>query len=333
MSGRCEHDKKIESMVRKKLGNAPSVLYKYYKESAGSQQTSKNNYINLMKRFCEYLEDEAEIDVYCSACFQFVKKRHIKDFLLSIRTKTMKDGTEKTLKAKTLNDYAIALNNFFQYLIDENIIKENPMPSGRELKNLYPQEMTEHRPVALTPDEVLQFAEHIRKTSNTPDIDVAVFMLGCRTALRATALSEIDISDIDFEKKELHVIEKNNKPRTIFLDDKSIKMIRDLINSRPADAKDMNPLFISCTKGQWHRMPSRHITYMIKKAEEDYAELGKHITPHKMRSTAITNTYEMTGSIYRAQKKAGHESMDTTSLYISSEKQEREDADNLAELY
>ena len=63
------------------------------------------------------------------------------------------------------------------------------------------------------------------------------------------------------------------------------------------------------------------------------AILDKHITPHKMRSTCITNVYNMTGNIYAAQRAAGHSNIGNTKLYINTGDEDDSVAEELENLY
>ena len=69
-------------------------------------------------------------------------------------------------------------------------------------------------------------------------------------------------------------------------------------------------------------MSVRNIEYMVKK----YASIvtpGKHITPHKLRSTYGTSLYRETGDIYLVADVLGHKDVNTTKKHYAAIEEER----------
>ena len=92
----------------------------------------------------------------------------------------------------------------------------------------------------------------------------AIFYLFITTGMRASALSQIDVSDIDFENKQLKIIDKGHKTFTYDLDDKVIEVIQEWIQRRYAKVpigKWTDALFLGVTGA---RIYPGSITDMIK---------------------------------------------------------------------
>ena len=332
MSGRYEHERKVEEKMYEGLDGFPKVMYDYAEESAGRQKSSKAVFVNTVKRFITYLRDDLGYDVNDVDVWATIKKRTIKDYFKKIKIKVNRRGETVELSSKTLNDYLISLNNFFEYLKEEEYITENPCPTKKEMSGIISDEVKEREVVVLTPEEVKEIRNHIYYNSRTPARDACIFILGCRTGLRAQALSDIDESDIDFENKKLTVIEKGKRHRTINLADDTIKLIRDCMREKRQEmfVKDFDPLFVTVYRREPRRISKENLAVIIEKYT---AITGKHITPHGLRRTNITAVYNETGDIAQAARSAGHHNLANTMRYINTEEKDRQMAKRVAEIF
>lgn len=327
LGGRQEHTMAIKASVEEGLEGWPEVLTRYYKQSAGGQATTKRVFVNQIKRFMSYLEEKG-LDINDESVWATITEDEIIDWIESIRFR--KNGSP--LSSKTLSDYMVTLNNFFNWLARKRLVPFNPCPTREEMKAVIPEEIIDHKPVAMTPEEVERVAESILKTSDFPDRDICIFRLGCRTGLRAQALSEIDMSDVDFDNKEVVVIEKGNRMRHVKLGDDTLMLIRHCMSERRRafGFPETDALFVKEGRsGNVVRISKKHIEKLL---EENTGMLNKHITPHKMRSTCITITYAETGDIFQSARAAGHSNLRNTMLYINTDRQDAEHANRMDQI-
>ena len=310
------------------LEGFPKVMKDYYEEGAASQRTSKGAFLNVAKRFVTYLRNEKGMIIDDNPIrWLTITKRDVKDFVKSCQVRTLKDGTQKKIKYKTITDYVIALNSFFNFLVEEGYVKTNIVPTMKELDKIVEKNQEEHQVVAMTKEEVTKVREHIMATSKLPKRDMCIFMLGCANGLRVRPLTFIDISDICFDEFDpfLRVKEKGGKSRQVKLSLDVVQAIKECIEERQkfgpvAHAEDADALFLRDYHGEVARIGYFTVSNLLEKHTQ---MLDKHITPHKMRSTCITTTYNVTEDIYQAQEAAGHESIRTTARYIDSSKKRR----------
>ena len=154
--------------------------------------------------------------------------------------------------------------------------------------------------------------------------DLCIITLGCATGLRVSAIRNIDIEDIDFNSKIIHVIEKGNKKRDICIGDNTIRIIKTWMEDRQRIyGNNSGALFMSQKK---NRMAVRTIEEMIHNAAKG---IDKHITPHKMRSTCAMRLYEKTGDIYLTAQQLGHENISNTMKYAKATEERRREAAEL----
>jgi len=88
---------------------------------------------------------------------------------------------------------------------------------------------------------------------------------------------------------------------------------------KQAETGHENALFLSSRNT---RMSVRNIEYMVKKYASNVTP-GKHITPHKLRSTYGTSLYRETGDIYLVADVLGHKDVNTTKKHYAAIEEER----------
>lgn len=141
------------------------------------------------------------------------------------------------------------------------------------------------------------------------------------TGMRSAALWKLNVNDVDFEKKQIISVDKGAKTFTYDLNDSVLELMEAWIIDRNQKIKvkgvpDDGALFIS---NRMKRMSQLAIADVVKKYSVTIK--GKHITPHKLRATAITTVYEKSGgNLYMAQQFAGHSNPKITEIYIRGQK-------------
>ena len=194
-------------------------------------------------------------------------------------------------------------------------------------KTKRPKNRTEKPITYLEKDEIDEILNKVREESKTQFVnrDLAIIMLGIGTGIRVGALTQINISDIDFKNNTIHVIEKGHKDRYLSFGTN----VRNILSMWLLDRQtyfpeaDTDALFIS----QWRK---RITTEGVGKLLKRYADgiNGKHITPHKMRSTAATNMVKSGADIQTVANIMGHQSVVTTQRYAAVLEENKQKATN-----
>ncbi len=129
------------------------------------------------------------------------------------------------------------------------------------------------------------------------------------TGVRIGEFEKINIEDVDFERKLLHVrSEKGEKDRYLPLPDALVEEIKQYIEKyrMPSDPRAL----FTTEKG---RMPYHYIRAMIKKVGATLGMKGLH--PHSFRHFFLSQLYAMTDDLRLVQILAGHARIDTTTIY------------------
>lgn len=322
MTGRQEHNEILDNKTKAMLVGQPEILEEYFYSFTDKTSFTKKEYTRIVIEFIRYLGKNG-FDVYDRECFASVKKSDIDKYMNTDAKYRVVGGVKIENGESNRATKFYAISNFFDFLESGEYIKVNPCSKVKP-----PRVNIDKDIVAMTPDEIemlktniingvgsqRSIAEHEKWINR----DLAIVTLGCSTGLRITSISEINISDINFDKNTVVVREKGNKERTIYFGDNTARTIKNWIKDRnrmfPYIKTDA--LFVSRKE---QRMAARTMYDTIIKFS---AGIGKHITPHKMRSSCATNLYEKTGDIYLVAKVLGHKNIANTRKYarISEEK-------------
>ena len=325
MSGRFEHQVHIDSVVKENLKDCPPILNEYFRRSSGLQASSRHVIVNNAKRFFSYFEEKG-VDTTDNSWLKEITADDIVDYFFDIKVRTLKSGKQKILSDSTIATMINYLSNFFDFLVKRNYVSVN---IAEQAKEYFPKYKIRKKVVYMTPDEVNIVKNKIIEESPCPKRDLCIFMLGCRTGLRQSAITEIDISDIDFENMSIQVVEKGNVYKDILIDPDTIELIKDCIKER-GNIPGEDALFIRFSSEGGIRITA----WDMRKLLDTYAiDLNKRITPHKMRSTCATNLYAKTGDIYIVADRLGHSNLENTKRYTDTIDKGREAAKIMGSLF
>lgn len=321
MKGREEHNMEYERRIQKRLENAPIVLKDYMCHISSFTASSRQAYLGYIMDFLKFLMNTYEIDGTDYSQFTSLKKLDIDKYMEHTK---INPNTGKINGASIRNAKLVAVTNFFDFLLENEYIDRNPCRNVKKIKDNVEREI-----VYLSKEEIDDVKATILSSGrgynyNDPWVyrDYAIFILGCSTGLRNSAIREINLSDLDFDKKEVYVTEKNDVTKKVRLGENTCNALQKWIEVRGRiienKNKDCDALFIS---NQIKRITDVTLATIVKKYTE---HLGKHITPHKMRSTCGMNLYEASGDIYLVAQQLGHKNIKNTQKYArATEKQLR----------
>ncbi len=305
MTGREEKEALIIEKINTIISNNADKTYLrgffYYLDSMSI--LSVKSYIEYVINFINYIHKpttELTVDDYTS-------------YMFSIRNKT--------------SSYRIAvysaLKKFSKYLESNGTNIKNPMQYVKRPKAVETQETKAKREKGyLTTNEIKIYLNNVensirhgnKKNKVNPAWvarDYFMVLLFLNTGMRCSALAQINIEDIDLNKKQVVVYEKEDKIITYILNDKLISAMIDWLTYRNAMSLNTTALFVS---NQAKRMSEANIYRLINKYGDNIE--GKKLSPHKLRATYGTQLYDATKDIVFVQKAMNHNSSHTTELYI-----------------
>ncbi len=325
MKGRLENKIKTEHNIQNKISNMPEYIKKYYYSMTNKSHTTKMRYITNAIRFIQHLncanvEDLNKITEY-----------EIQRYIEEIKYYEGENNELVELKESTLCNIYSCLSAFFTFLRRNKYIEHNPFEDGIERPTVKENEI-----IFLEPEEVREVEMAILngvgskvaigRQKNWKYRDLLLFRIPVVNGLRVTALSEINVEDINLKTRKIQVVEKGNISKSVDFDIKTASYIRQWLKDREIllNGKKENAFFIS---NQKKRIDVRSIERIIIKYT-DYCIPDKHITPHSLRRTCGTNTYRNTDDIYITASILGHKTTAPTRRYAAIDKQNRTDIIN-----
>lgn len=320
MQGRFEHKIEIESRIEEIIKDYPAWFSKYYYSLANNTPASKKTYINKVSLFLKYVADLRccsldNIDIQCVS--PDVINRYF-----TMRKKEVVNG--RPISNAAIATQISSLKNFFGFLTENGIISENPMDKALKRPRVKSKETVtylskkEKRKIFDNLENGVGSSLAMSRQSKYRSRDKVIFMLGLSLGCRVSAIDEINISDIDFSKKELRVIEKGEKPRIYHLHDKLVEEIKIWIKERAAlpGSNETEALFVSIYGGKCKRLTTEAVAKIVRKYSKG---VDQRVTPHELRRTFGTEFYEKSHDIYATATALGHADISTTKRYAAQD--------------
>jgi integrase/recombinase XerC len=135
--------------------------------------------------------------------------------------------------------------------------------------------------------------------------------------MRASELSSIEISDIDFDQRLIKILGKGNKERIVPIGRQAMKVVKRYLEATEGVRKKMGyennkgPLFLNSRGG---RLSARSIGRIVKRYVIE-SGLPSEISPHSMRHSFATHLLDGGVDLRSVQELLGHVSLSTTQKY------------------
>jgi len=201
------------------------------------------------------------------------------------------------------------IRNFFNYLISEDIIDNNPV----DLLDL--PKIARKLPVVLSLEEIesmLAAIDHSTEEGQRNRCIIEV-LYGC--GLRVSELVNLKLSQLFLDKDYIRVIGKGNKERIVPVGSIANTQLHLYIAGArnkilPKKASQEN-VFLNRRGGKL----SRVWIFMIIRDLAEKAGIKKTISPHTFRHSFATHLVEGGADLRAVQEMLGHESITTTEIY------------------
>ncbi len=265
----------------------------------GLSKNTQLSYKNDLLKFINYLYQKN------FANFNSLKRNDIRDYLFKLKS----DG----LKSSSIARQIVSIKKFFEYLLNEGLISEDPsalINSPKIWKTI---------PETLSVNEVsllLSYVSNIKKYRHAFR-DKVIIELAYACGLRVSEIVNLQINSIYFEESYIQVTGKGQKDRLIPVNKTTLSMIDEYINTeRTKFSSNSNFLFIS-----QHKKPlTRQRIWQIIKLHIRNAGIIKNVSPHTLRHSFATHILENGGSLRAIQEMLGHSNISTTEIYTHIEK-------------
>ena len=271
-----------------------------------------------IKEFLDYLKYERKLSLNTIMSYEtnlkkvsentkknliFLTEEDIRQFLYQ-----MKDNN--TTKAH----YISVLNNFYNYMVLTDKIKQNPCETIRQPK------LEKKLPKFLTPEEIDQLL-NIKCLKPKDYRDKAMLELIYATGMRVSEAINLEMSQIDLEECLIRVMGKGKKERIVPIGNVALEYLKLYITQyRPFLLKTKATNYVFLNRFGTKMTRQAFFKILNTKAEENHIE--KEISPHVLRHSFATHLLNNGADLRVIQELLGHENLSTTEIYshISNEK-------------
>lgn len=277
----------------------------------------------MIEKFAEYLRSigkaENTVQNYCEKVLLYYKwckdsfgsqpeqlyRANVLDYKSYMRT-------VKNYSAKSVNNHLSSLRAFNEFLIEAGIQTESVILK----KDFMKIQVQYANPCDVEKKDVEAFRQRLLESGNKRDF--AIITLYTYSGIRRSECVNLKLDQIDLIAKEIYVVGKGDKQRTVYLNDKTVHAIREYLKVRRSDSPY---LFVS--RQSEKLAPSR-----INQIFNQYSDV---ITPKTLRHYFCSNALENGDyRIHEVANQAGHSNVQTTLLYSNpSAKQMKEKANKL----
>lgn len=325
MLGRIEYNLKTEKNIQLILRELPDFVTTYY-YSIASATTPKTceTYLKQIRGFVRTINKDISVITPLD-----INEYSVGRYMKKIQTKQTDHGLAATSFSYQKTVWS-SLNGLCQYLVKKKMIENNPMDTIR--RPAYKDNVKQINISIENINQIINIIEYgagSEKAKNTQirwrERDKLIVLLFISTGMRCAALSEINLSDIDFINNTLRIIDKRNTFHEYYMSEHLIKAINDwLLVREKIKVTNEDALLISSFGG---RISPKSVYNIIQKYSQE--ALGKPISPHKLRAAFCTILYDKTHDIEFVKDAVGHKSVNTTSRYIYKNNSARKEASDI----
>lgn len=210
----------------------------------------------------------------------------------------------------TISRKISAIRSFFNYLEKHGVVSENPS------LNVIAPKIEQSIPTYLTVDEVFHLLDSIETKTLAGKRNSAIFEFLYSTGMRVSELVNLDVENVDFDKRVVRVTGKGSVERIIPFGEKALLAIRDYRENLQGDMHSLpgswkGPLFLNKSKG---RLTDRSVARILVEIARK-ASLTMSISPHDLRHTFATHMLDAGLDLRMVQEMLGHKNLSTTQKY------------------
>jgi integrase/recombinase XerC len=217
-------------------------------------------------------------------------------------------------KTSSINRNIQSLKNFFQFLVSNKLLKDNPSEKIKFLK-----QPKRNQPQALNKKDIHKLLSVTSHSSHgTQKRNYAIVHMLLQTGIRVGELVNLETRDLTLYERsgEIRVVDaKGGKERVIPLNNQIRRALRNYLSDQNSSNRKI--IFLSKRNSKMStRAVQKMITNLAKKAKIET------LTPHTLRHTFAINYLRANPEcLVELSALLGHDSLDTTAIYTAPSKE------------
>lgn len=326
MKGRLEHSLIHETRAKKLLEGRESYFTEYYYSlSVSKQPTTIYRYVKCAINFIDFIKDRKP-----DFSITELKKMDVDMYMDHIKYSN-KNGELKTTGDRRMATVWSLIRSFVTFLVgaeylEKDIMAHSERPKIRNNAQRVFMEQSEIRTVLKAAEDDYESEKCHYHYEGWGARNLLIIRILMETGMRVTALTEINIEDIDFDNNNVKVVDKRGKIHTHPLTKETMTLAKEWIDVKTKNEtkhghEPQDALLVA--QQTYRRLSAESVNKVIKKYTEGF---DKKITAHKFRGTYGTNLYRATGDIYLVKECMGHTNVATTQIYVEPKADTKEKA-------
>jgi len=272
----------------------------YLTVEKGFSENTVAAYRNDLYQLASFVEEEAAQRGSIASWASF-NRQDMLSYLLNLK--------ERNYAATTVARKVAAARSFFNFMVAEGNIKDNPS------QNIGSPKVGRSLPKPISFSQVRRLLEQPTKLS-APEAkrDRAILELLYASGMRVSELVALNVSDIDIGGGYVRCFGKGHKERLIPIYRQAALAVEEYVKeSRPRLTRNdtERALFLN-RRGE--RL-TRQGLWQILKGYAKSAELDKEVTPHTLRHSFATHMLSGGADLRSVQELLGHANISTTQVY------------------
>lgn len=217
---------------------------------------------------------------------------------------------EKKYSRNTINRKMASLRSFYQYLLRQEVISENPF------SYIHLKKQNQRLPHFFYEKEMASLIQSVQGQEPLEQRNRALLEILYGSGLRVSECSHLTLATIDWEHSVLRVVGKGNKERYVPFNQTAkealltyIQAGRNELMSQHQTTHDF--VFVNHLGEQ---LTAKGISYVLNQIIKK-GSLDLQINPHKLRHTFATHLLNNGADMRTVQELLGHENLSTTQIY------------------
>lgn len=222
---------------------------------------------------------------------------------------------EQNLAKSSINHKLSALRSFYNYLLKEELIDDNPFLL------IESQKVAKRNPDFLFLEEMIEFLDSIDTSNDLGIRNKAMLELMYASGLRCYEVVNLQISNLDLNQMIVLVHGKGNKDRYVPFNQEACSWLVLYINEARVNlmTKTEGHNFVFVNKfGK--PLTNRGVENIVDRLMKNY-DPTKKIHPHTIRHSFATHLLDAGADIRTVQELLGHENLSTTQIYTHISKE------------